>query len=198
MVRDSSGVAHLSDEERAEDLYIMAEKRFYGETERLPDDAAGYWQTRLVDPQDLDLLHFEETGELPEGQDFAVFWNGEWREGRCYDSSPERIFVTYGDAQHIPLRDGMEVRLPLYTLSTERLLAFAQEYARELGYTPTQESTIVGLHTMIASGQFTEVIVPIENGQPMTIVINLSSNGDVRVVSKAEILNTVDLGKEEP
>ena len=32
----------------------------------------------------------------------------------------------------------------------------------------------------------------------MTIVINLSSNGDVRVVSEAEILNTVDLGKEEP
>jgi hypothetical protein len=43
-----------------------------------------------------------------------------------------------------------------------------------------------------------EDLVPIENGQPMTIVINLSSNGDVRVVSKAEILNTVDLGKEEP
>ncbi len=40
MARDSSGVAHLSNEEPAEDLYIMAEKRFYGETERSPDDAA--------------------------------------------------------------------------------------------------------------------------------------------------------------
>ncbi len=29
--------------------------------------ASGYWHTRLVDPEDLDLLRFEETGELPEG-----------------------------------------------------------------------------------------------------------------------------------
>src|SRR5260221_9708348 len=49
--------------------------------------ASGYWTTRLVDPEDLDLLRFEETGELPEGYDFAVLWDGEWREGRCYNSS---------------------------------------------------------------------------------------------------------------
>ena len=27
--------------------------------------ASGYWTTRLVDPEDLGLLRFEETGELP-------------------------------------------------------------------------------------------------------------------------------------
>ena len=87
--------------------------------------------------------------------------------------------------------------MPLYTLSTERLLTLAQDYARELGHTPTHESTIVGLDTMIASGQFTEVSVPIEDGQPTTIVINLFSNGDVRVISEAEILNAVNR-KEKP
>jgi hypothetical protein len=159
---------------------------------------SGYWTLHLVDSLGVDVLHFAETGELPEGQDFAVFWNGEWREGRCYDSVPERTFVTYGDAQRIPLQEGMEVRLPLYTLNTECLLALAQDYVRDLGYTPTQEGMIVGLDAMIASGQFTEVRVSIEHGQSMTIVINLFSNGDVRVISKAEILNIVDQGKEKP
>ena len=34
--------------------------------------ASGHWILHLVDPEDLDLLRFEETGEMPEGMDFAV------------------------------------------------------------------------------------------------------------------------------
>jgi hypothetical protein len=38
---------------------------------------SGYLETLLVDPEDLDLLRLEETGELVEGLDFAVFWDGD-------------------------------------------------------------------------------------------------------------------------
>ncbi len=50
--------------------------------------ASGYRVVHLVDPEDLGLLHFEETGEIPKGLDFAILWNGVWREGRCYGSYP--------------------------------------------------------------------------------------------------------------
>jgi hypothetical protein len=33
---------------------------------------SGYRVSRLVDPEDLDLLHFEDTGEMPAGLDFAI------------------------------------------------------------------------------------------------------------------------------
>jgi hypothetical protein len=149
--------------------------------------ASGHWQTRLVDPEDLGLLRFEETGELSEGMDFAVLWDGVWREGRCYDSSPDRTFVTYGDAQRLPLHAGLEVRLPLYMLSTERLLELARAYAHELGYTPTQEGAIVGAEATIASGEYARVEIAIGNDRPpVVITIKLSSNGDIRLVADTE------------
>lgn len=159
--------------------------------------ASGYRTTRLVDPEDLDLLRFEDTGELPEGLDFAVLWDGVWREGRCYPSSFERSFVTYGDAQRLPLHDGTEVRLPLYTLDTERLLELARAYAYELGYTPTQEGTIVGAEESLASGENTDVEIPIGNERPpVVITINLFSSGDIRLLADTETFLTLDSGEE--
>jgi hypothetical protein len=113
---------------------------------------SGHWILHLVDPEDSGILRFEETGEMPEGKDFAVRWKGVWREGRCYDSYPDRTFVTYKDAQRLPLHAGMQVRMPLYILSTERLLELAHAYVHELGYIPTQKGTIVGPDATIASG----------------------------------------------
>jgi len=43
----------------------------------------------MIDPEDMGLLRFQETGEAPEGMDFAVQWNGTWREGRYYASFPD-------------------------------------------------------------------------------------------------------------
>lgn len=77
--------------------------------------ASGHWILHLVDPEDLDLLRFEETGEMPEGMDFAVLWNGVWREGRCYPSSPNRTFVIYQDAQRLPLCPGMHACFYTYS-----------------------------------------------------------------------------------
>lgn len=159
--------------------------------------ASGYWTTRLVDPEDLGLLRFEETGELPEGLDFAMLWDGIWREGRCYNSSPDRTFVTYRDAQRFPLHAGMEVRLPLYTLDTEQLLELARAYAHELGYTPTQEGTIAGEYASIASGEDAHVEVPIGNEQPpVVITINLSSSGDIRLIADTETFPTPGSNEE--
>jgi len=142
-------------------------------------------------------LRFEETGELPEGYDFAVLWDGEWREGRCYNSSPRRTFVTYGDAQRLPLHAGMEVRLPLYTLDTEQLLELARAHAYELGYIPTQDGTIVGEYASIASGDDTRAEVPIGNERsPVVITINLSSSGDIRLLADTETLPTLGSNEE--
>jgi len=152
-----------------------------------PVQASGYWHTRLVDPEDLDLLRFEETGELPEGLDFAVLLDGVWREGRCYASSHDRTLVTYGEAQRLPIRPGMEVRLPLYTLDAEHLLELARTYAHELGYTPTQEGTIIGEYGSIASGEDTDVAVPVGNERsPLVISIKLESSGDIRLLADCE------------
>src|SRR5712692_4407531 len=104
---------------------------------------SGYQVSRLVDPEDLDLLRFEDTGEMPEGLDFAILWEGVWREGRCYASFPGRTFVTYGDTQHLPLRPGMQTRRPNYVLEPERLLELASAYACQLGYISTQPGEIV-------------------------------------------------------
>jgi hypothetical protein len=60
--------------------------------------ASGYRILHLVDPEDSGILRFEETGEMPEGMDFAVLWKAIWRQGRCYPSYPDRTFVTYHDA----------------------------------------------------------------------------------------------------
>lgn len=149
--------------------------------------ASGHWTTSLVDPEDLGLLRFEETGELPEGMDFAVLRDEVWREGRCYDSSHERTFVTYGDAERLSLRAGMQGRLPLYALGTERLLDLARTYVQELGYIPMQEGTTVGEYATIASGEDTNVGVLTGNDRlPVVIMIDLSSNGDVRLHADTE------------
>ena len=148
---------------------------------------------QLADPDDLGLLHFEETGEMPEGMDFAVIWNGVWREGRCYDSYPDRTFVTYWDTQRLPLCAGMQAHMPLYVLSTERLLELARAYVQELGYNPTQEGTILGTGTAIASGERTQVAVPVGNERlPVVITVNLSSSGDIRLTADTETFLTPD------
>ena len=148
---------------------------------------SGYRVSRLVDPEDLDLLRFEDTGELPEELDFAISWEGVWREGRCYASFPGRTFVTYGDAQRLPLRAGMQTRRPNYVIEPERLVDLASAYAHELGYTSTQPGVIVDVNTTIEAGESTEVAIPTENRQPpLVITISLSSNGDIRLLSSDE------------
>lgn len=148
---------------------------------------AGYRLSRLVDPEDLDLLRFEDTGEIPEGLDFAVWWKGAWCEGRCYASFPGRTFVTYGGAQRVTLRAGMQTRRPNYVLEPERLLELASTYARELGYILMQPGVIGGIDTTIEAGESAEVAIPLENGQPpVAITISLYSNGDIRLLAPSE------------
>src|SRR3989442_6857461 len=110
---------------------------------------SGYRVSCLIDPEDLDLLRFEDTGEMPEGLDFALLWNGVWREGRCYASFSGRTFVTYGDAQRLPLHTGMQTRRSNYALEPEHLLELPDTYARELGHTSTQPGEIGDLNTTI-------------------------------------------------
>lgn len=145
----------------------------------------------LVDPEDLDLLRFEDTGEMPEGLDFAIWWKGAWHEGRCYDSFPGRTFVTYGGAQRVPLCAGMQTRRPNYLLELERLLELASTYAREWGYTATQPGIIVEGNTTIEAGESTEVAIPTRNGQPpVVITISFHSNGDIRLLTSDEAFLT--------
>lgn len=148
---------------------------------------SGYRVSRLVDPEDLDLLRFEDTGELPEGLDFAIWWKGVWREGRCYASFPGRTFVTYGDAHRLTLQPGTQSRRPNYVLELEHLLELASAYACELGYTSTQPGVIVDMNMTIEVGESTNIAIPTENGQPpVVITISLRSNGDIRLLSSDE------------
>ena len=135
---------------------------------------------------------------MPEGLDFAILWNGVWREGRCYESYPYRTFVTYGDAQRLPLRAGMFARLPHFTLGPDRLLELANVYACELGYTRIQECTIVGEETTIEAGEYTNVAVHLGNGKPpVVITIKLFSSGDIRLLANTEVfLKTPPLDSE--
>jgi hypothetical protein len=43
--------------------------------------AMGHRIVHLVDPEHVGLLRFQETGESLKGMDFAVLWNGAWRDG---------------------------------------------------------------------------------------------------------------------
>jgi len=148
---------------------------------------SGYRVGRLVDPEDLDLLQFEDTGEMPEGLDFALRWKVVWREDRCCASFLGRTFVTYGDAKRLPLRAGMQARRHNYVLEPERLLEFASTYTRELGYTSTQSGEIVDVNTTIEAGESTEVAIPTENEQPpVVITISLHSNGDICLLTSSE------------
>jgi len=87
--------------------------------------AIGHRMVHLVDPEDSGILRFEDTGAMPDGMDFALLWKGTWHEGRCYPSFPDLTFVTYGDAERLPVRAGMLARIPEYTLETRRLLSLA-------------------------------------------------------------------------
>lgn len=148
---------------------------------------SGYRIVHLVDPEDLDLLRFEETWETPEGLDFALWWNGAWHEGRCYDGFPERTFVIYGTAQRLPLRHGMRARLPHYTLGPDRLLELTSAYVQELGYLPTKRDESTGKDFSIAAGESIEVPVPVANEpSPVMVTISLSSNGDIRLLATNE------------
>lgn len=148
---------------------------------------SGYLFSRLVDPEDLDLLRFEDTGELADGLDFALWWQDGWREGRCYSSIAGRTFVTYGDAQRLPISPGMHTRRSNYVLEHEQLLELASTYACERGYTSTQPGHIVGESTAIAVGENADVAFPTEDGQPpVVITIRLRSNGDIHLLSSTE------------
>ena len=129
---------------------------------------------------------------MPDGLDFAILWNGVWREGRCYHSASGRMSVTYVDAQRFPLRAGMQARIPRYTLGPDRLLELANAYARELGYIPIRECTVVGEDTTITAGESTDVAVPVGNddGPPVIVTISLSSNGDIRLLADTDIFLT--------
>lgn len=153
--------------------------------------ASGSWETTLIDPEDLGLLRLEATGTLVEGLDFAVFWDGDWREGRCYDSYPDRTFVTSTDAQRLPLCPGMCVRLPLYALDLGQVRELAHAYVRELGYECVEQGTIVGEYEQIASGEVTDVSIPVgSNRPPVEVTIRLSSSGDICLVADTETFLT--------
>lgn len=100
--------------------------------------ATGHRIVQLVDPEDLGILRFEGTSARPDEMDFALLWKGTWRQGRCYPSFPALTFVTYGDAERLPIRAGMLARIPEYTLAIKRLLSLASDYVHELGYLPTE------------------------------------------------------------
>ena len=111
---------------------------------------SGHRVRRLANPEDLDLLHFEDIGEMPEGLDFAILWKCVWREGR------------YVDAQRLLPRAGMQTPGPDYALEPKRLLELAITYARELGYTSTEPGEIVDLNTIIEARESMEVAIPTE------------------------------------
>ncbi len=82
-------------------------------------------------------------------------------------------------------------RMLLYILSTERLLELAREYVQEMGYILSQQGTIVGTDATIASGERTQVAVPVGNERPpVVITITLRSSGDLRLVADTETFLT--------
>jgi len=86
--------------------------------------------------------------------------------------------------------------MPLYILSTERLLELARAYVHELGYTPMQEGTIVGTEAIIASAESTQVAVPVGNERPpLVITVMLHSSGDILLIADTETFLTP--GSEE-
>ncbi|MBA2394162.1 MAG: hypothetical protein H0V70_15650 [Ktedonobacteraceae bacterium] len=143
-----------------------------------------------------------ETGDLPDGEDFAVFRNGVWREGRCYVNFGNTLtFVTYGDAERIPLNldKGMiEIRVPNYVLTTERLLDLAQDYAYELGHTTIRECNFISAYTSIGGRELAEVAVYVDQQEaPVNITITLSNWGDIRLITDTEIKYTTPLFDEK-
>lgn len=169
----------------------LVKSRTWDETHTRDHPAAGHRMVHLVDPEDMGLLHFEETGESPEGMDFAVQWNGVWLEGRCYDSYPERTFVRYKDAQRLSLRAGMQASMPLYILNIECLLELARASVHELGYILTQEDTIVGSKVAITSRECMQVAVPVGNERSLVVMtITLRSSGDIHLVAESETFLT--------
>ncbi len=156
----------------------------------------GHRILHIAEDEEYGIPLVVETGALPDGEDFAVFWNGAWREGRCYVSFGNALtFVTYGDAERIPLNldAGMiEIRVPIYMLTTERLLDLAREYAHELGYTTIRERHFISAYTSIAGGELAEVAVYVEQQtSPVNILIHLSDWGDICLRTDTEIKHTM-------
>jgi hypothetical protein len=162
--------------------------------------ASGYQVLHLVDPEDLGLLRFEETGELPDGLDFALLCNGVWREGRCYNTFPKSTFVTYGDAQRLPLCIGMSARVPRYTLSSMQALELAAAYARDLGDLPLGDGAILGPKTTITAGEHIDCAIPVGSDQPLTVItLHLMSSGDIHLRADTEVfLTTPPVEDEQP
>lgn len=156
----------------------------------------GYRIVHVAEDEDYGIPLVVETGALPDGEDFAVFWNGAWREGRCYVSFGNTLtFVTYGDAERIPLNldEGMiEIRVPIYVLTTEHLLDLARKYAHELGYTTIRECHFTSAYTSIAGGELAEVAVYVaQQKSPVNILIHLSDWGDIFLRTDTEIKYTI-------
>src|SRR5216684_5577099 len=119
----------------------------------------GHRSARLVMHEEYGVPYIEETGEVPDGVDFALFWQDAWREGRCYmDGASNLTFVTYGDALRIDLDEyideGIDIRLPFYLLTVEQLQDLARAYAQELGYTTIGDCTIQSMPGMFNAGRF--------------------------------------------
>jgi hypothetical protein len=156
--------------------------------------ATGHRIVHLVDPEDSGILRFEGTGAMPDGMDFALLCKGTWRKGRCYPSFPDLTFVTYRDAERLPLHAGMLVRIPEYTLETKHMLSLASDYAHELGYSTSQEPTIIGPVTAIVTGEFTEVAFSLGDEIPsLVITISLHHNGEILLLANTEPLFTIPL-----
>ena len=162
----------------------------------------GHRIVHIAEDEEYGILLVVETGALPDGEDFAVFWNGAWREGRCYVSFGNTLtFVTYGDSERIPLNldEGMiEIRVPNYALTTERLLDLAQNYVYELGYTTIRECNFISAYTSIEGGELAEVAIYVDQQKaPVNITINLSNWGDIRLITDTELKYTTPLDEKE-
>ncbi len=159
---------------------------------------SGYRTAYLIAPEELDLFLLAGTGEILEGLDFALWWNGAWHEGRCLDGFLEETFVSYDTALRLPLQAGMLVRLPHYALEPDHLFELASAYVQELRYLPTKREESAEEVCSIAAGESTEVAVPVANEpSPVMVTISLSSDGDIRLLAANEPFLTTPPGDSE-
>ncbi|MFI5421585.1 MAG: hypothetical protein ACHQ1H_11510 [Nitrososphaerales archaeon] len=156
----------------------------------------GHRIVHIAEDEKYGILLVAETGALPDGEDFAVFWYGLWRVGRFYvNFGISLTFVTHGDAERIPLNldeGAIEIRVPIYVLTAERLLDLAKNYAYELGYTTVQECHFISEYTSITGGELAEVAVYVDQQKsPVDILIHLSDWGDICLRTDTEIQHIV-------
>jgi len=103
--------------------------------------------------------------------------------------------VTHGDAERIPLNldeGAIEIRVPIYVLTAERLLDLAKNYAYELGYATIQACHFISEYTSITGGELAEVAVYVDQQKsPVDILIHLSDWGDICLRTDTEIQHIV-------